>query len=314
MCGRVKPTKIPCIEGPWPPPSNTFCPYKFTPTPFHNSMQSHIFCFSSVSTLFPSILKGQISSVFPLFSLCFGPDFLTNKTMSSSSSSPEALHSHLGPLAPEPHPSLPWAQIDDQKKIGRRDSTTSGLQSSAGGGWDFLLKDGTKSAPRDFSKLSTSLLTATSLEMCTEILGCETGCHDYPVPDMCLQTTQERQCSSSIKPWKTREICKKTTTKHGGGGGFPPPLTSMSGGVRVQARRGGSRVVITSFFSRVNFKSERENGRLRLFLHNYKQSEQEFMAENIKENGGKIGCRVKCGDGSGSKNLTSLPVCVVAFT
>lgn len=228
--------------------------------------------------------------------------------MSSSTSSPLALHSHASPLAPEPHSSLPWAQIDG-KKTGHRDSSTSELQKSTGG-WDFL-QYGTKNAPRDFTKLSTSLLTATGLEMCTEILGCETGCHSYPAPDNCLHNIQERQCSSGIKPRKTREICKKTT-KHGSG--FPPPLTSISSGVRVQARRGGGRLVITAFISRLHFKSERENGRLRLFLHNYRQSEQEFMAENIKENGGKIGCSFKCGDGSGSKNLTSLPVCVVAFS
>lgn len=81
ICGRVKPTKIPCIGGPWPPPSDTFCSYKFTPPlppPLHAITYLRVFllnyphlCSSPVLTLFPSIAQGQMPSVFPLFSLCF---------------------------------------------------------------------------------------------------------------------------------------------------------------------------------------------------------------------------------------------------
>ncbi|KAH6808397.1 hypothetical protein C2S51_029505 [Perilla frutescens var. frutescens] len=214
--------------------------------------------------------------------------------MSSNSSA-------LQTLSPEPHSPFSWTQTDDQK-AGHRDSSTSGLNSTDY--WNFSQH-----------LANTTLLNARSLEMCTEILGCETGTYIDPTTDKCLQTPRERQCSATIRPRKTRDICKKI--KHVSS--FPPPLTSISSGygIKVQAHRGGGRLVITAFTSnsgnsgRIHFKSERENGRLRLFLHkDYGRKSEQELVENIKENGGKVGCSFKCGDGSGSNKLTSLPICV----
>lgn len=200
------------------------------------------------------------------------------------------------------HPEFPSPQIDNQN------AGYSDCRASSTGCWDFLQQTVTKP--------STFFLNTRSLEMCTEILGSESGSYIDPILDQGPHTTQERQCySSRIKPRKTQEMCKKT--KHITN--FPPPLTSISSGygVKVEAHRGGGRLVITAFVSssacRIYLKSERENGRLRVFLHKeyyYRRSERQ-LAEKIKENGGKIRRNFKCGDESGSKNFTSLPLCLV---
>ncbi|KAI3460875.1 hypothetical protein Pfo_017538 [Paulownia fortunei] len=199
------------------------------------------------------------------------------------------------------------------------------------------------------AKRSTSSLSTRSLEICTESLGSETGSNIDSSVDEFSYLVLERQSSS-----RTREFCRKIKYISS----FPPPLTSISGsdGVKVQTHREGGRLLIQAFtFSscRTYFKAERENGRLRLSLleDDYRDSDHELAdneeevevenideaekdcdesgneadfngclwGENLKEDGGKVGCKIgggewpssRCnGDGSGSKRLPSLPFCV----
>ncbi|KAI3449629.1 hypothetical protein Pfo_006294 [Paulownia fortunei] len=203
-------------------------------------------------------------------------------------------------------------------------------------------------------KRSTSSLSTRSLEMCTESLGSETGSGIDSSIDGFSYHVSERQSSGRIKQPKTRELAKKV--KHISS--FPPPLTSISGsdGVQVQTHREGGRLVIKAFsFSSCStyFQTERENGRLRLSLlkDGYRDGDQElveneeegeeengnesekdcdesddetdfnglFWGENLRDDGGKVGCKIgggewsssRCnGDRSSRKRLPSLPFCV----
>ncbi|KAL0435747.1 UNVERIFIED_CONTAM: protein FANTASTIC FOUR 2 [Sesamum radiatum] len=128
-------------------------------------------------------------------------------------------------------------------------------------------------------KRSTSSLSTTSLEMCTESLGSETGnCID----SFSHHVLDNNQISSRTK---TRQLPKKV--KHSSS--FPPPLTSISGndGVQVQTHREGGRLVIKAFsFSSCStyFRTQRENGRLRLSLlrdeHELGEKDEEEEEDN----------------------------------
>ncbi|XP_057780653.1 protein FANTASTIC FOUR 3-like [Salvia miltiorrhiza] len=212
---------------------------------------------------------------------------------------------HLESPAPQPNSPFPWAHPDNQNTDCRDNNTR---ESKPQGCWDFL-QNATNTTSHGFMQTATKpsafLLSTKGLEMCTEILGSESGSSIDPSLDICSQH------SSKIKPRKT----KHTTS-------FPPPLTSIASGygVKVQAHRGGGRLLISVVASsssacRIFLKSEREHGRLRVFLHKdyyYRRSDHQ-LPENIKENGRKLRRNFKCGDESGNKNLTSLPLCV-AFT
>ncbi|KAG6429148.1 hypothetical protein SASPL_107189 [Salvia splendens] len=197
-----------------------------------------------------------------------------------------------------------WAHPDNQS-TGCPDSNMSSTK--AIGCWDFL-QNAKNTTTHGFKQTASNpsifLLSNKGLDMCTEILGSESGSYIDPSFDICSDNTQERQYSSNIKP---REIGKKTKQSSS----FPPPLTSITS-VKVEAQRGGGRLVITVLASSSACSVERENGRLRVFLHKdyyYIRSDQ----RSIKQSGRKIRRNYKCGDESGNKSLTSLPLCV-AFT
>ncbi|KAG8389355.1 hypothetical protein BUALT_Bualt02G0220700 [Buddleja alternifolia] len=195
-------------------------------------------------------------------------------------------------------------------------------------------------------KRSTSALSSRSLQMCTESLGSETGDGIDSYNGGFSYNIIEKQSSSPINIPKTREIRKKV--KHSSS--FPPPLTSISGndGVQVQTHREGGRLVIKAYShssSNTCFQTERENGRLRLSLprdgyggddedveeKNVDESEKSFgenddkedefhgsfWGESVKEDGGKVGCKIGGGEwsssrcnGDSSKRIPSLPFCV----
>ncbi|KAL8479980.1 hypothetical protein ACS0TY_026790 [Phlomoides rotata] len=95
-----------------------------------------------------------------------------------------------------------------------------------------------------------------SLEMCNEILGNESGSSIDPNLDEYSYLMSENKSCNIIKQ---RKYFKKN-------GAFPPPLSSMNA-IKLEAHREGGRLVITaSNFCAIYFKTERENGRLRLFL------------------------------------------------
>ncbi|KAL1550195.1 protein FANTASTIC FOUR 4-like [Salvia divinorum] len=201
---------------------------------------------------------------------------------------------------PEPYSPFSWAHPDNQS-TGCPDSNMSGTKAT--GCWDFLQK-AKNTTTHGFKQTATQpsifLLSTKGLDMCTEILGSESGSHIDPNLDICSDNTQERQYSSSIKTQKTKQTSS-----------FPPPLTSITS-VKVEAQRGGGRLVITVVTSSSACSVERFNGRLRVFLHKdyyYSRSDQ----QNIKESGRKIRRNYKCGDESGNKSLSSLPL-RVAFT
>ncbi|CAL5427739.1 unnamed protein product [Camellia sinensis] len=117
-------------------------------------------------------------------------------------------------------------------------------------------------------KLSSSTLSKTSLEMCTESLGSETGSDISESSDEFSSVWPENSLrSNTIQQSKSRELGKKLTRS----GSFPPPLTSISGSdsVRVRPHREGGRLVIKAVaVASCNgyFQAERVDGRLRLCL------------------------------------------------
>ncbi|QCE06433.1 The fantastic four family [Vigna unguiculata] len=120
-------------------------------------------------------------------------------------------------------------------------------------------------------KRSSSMLSAKSLELCTESLGCETGSNaSDDTEHMSLfspQTTPSLRSNNTNKNSESKRLNKRgssTTT-------FPPPLTSM-GEVRVRSHREDGRLIleaVTSSSPQPYFEAERGNGRLRLRLFEY---------------------------------------------
>ncbi|XP_059295713.1 protein FANTASTIC FOUR 3-like [Lycium ferocissimum] len=108
------------------------------------------------------------------------------------------------------------------------------------------------------TKLSSSVMSTRSLDMCTEILGSESG-------SFLSESMDERDSSRGVQRSKCREFkkrIKKTVD-------FPPPLTSISGmeRVRVKSHREGSRLVLRAVSISAcssYFQAERANGTLRL--------------------------------------------------
>ncbi|KAG5002727.1 hypothetical protein JHK86_026866 [Glycine max] len=118
-------------------------------------------------------------------------------------------------------------------------------------------------------KSSSSMLSAKSLELCTESLGCETGSNSSDnTDDMSLFFSLE-SCPSLRSNNNTPVINKNSESKRlNRGSTFPPPLTSM-GGVRVRSHREDGRLIleaVTSSSPQPYFQVERGDGRLRLRL------------------------------------------------
>lgn len=150
-----------------------------------------------------------------------------------------------------------------------------------GGGWSFIQALPSPSADRNQTaeevyvhptvKRSASYLNTTSLEMCTESLGSETG-SDISIEEFSSPLPEKESSPATVseKCYKYREVFsfskKSNRTRN-----FPPPLTSISGGEGVQVRphREGGRLVITAVAVTLCssfFQTERSDGRLRLSL------------------------------------------------
>lgn len=173
-----------------------------------------------------------------------------------------------------------------------------GLQSLLNPNEGSFLFGAKKTTPYPITKSLNSL----SLEMCPETLGNESGSSIDPNLDEYSYLVLKRESCNVIKQRKARKCCRKN-------GVFPPPLSSMNG-VRVEASREGGRLVITASnfrADRVYFKSERENGRLRLFFLK-KKVEKDGENFGIKREVGELFASGRC-NGS-KKTLPSLPVCV----
>ncbi|KAL3644866.1 hypothetical protein CASFOL_010046 [Castilleja foliolosa] len=206
-------------------------------------------------------------------------------------------------------------------------------------------------------KRSSHSLSLKSLEMCTESLGSESGNDIISNLDEFYHHRHhafEKQSSCRKNQEFPKKIIKTINFP-------PPLTSiNRNEGVRVISHREDGRLVIkASNFSSCNnyFKAERENGRLKLsFLRDsendeleqseeQEQEEEEYVNEvekdccddesgeegdfngrywgenNVRDDGGKIGCKINGGDWSGggrcirdrssrSKRLTSLPFCV----
>ncbi|CAN4098192.1 unnamed protein product [Withania somnifera] len=131
-------------------------------------------------------------------------------------------------------------------------------------------------------KRSSNILSSKSLEMCTESLGSETGSN-------ISERIKEHSFSLSVhlaRPSKRREIGRE----HNRVANFPPPLTSLSqtnGGVQVRPHReGGHLILIATTISahKSYLKTERTDGRLRLFLLNNTEAEaQDAEHDHVDE-------------------------------
>ncbi|WVY97637.1 hypothetical protein V8G54_029788 [Vigna mungo] len=123
-------------------------------------------------------------------------------------------------------------------------------------------------------KRSSSMLSAKSLELCTESLGCETGSNaSDDTEDMSLFSPEDspslRSNNTPLVMVTNKNSQSKRLNKRGSSTGtFPPPLTSM-GEVRVRSHREDGRLIleaVTSSSPQPYFEAERGNGRLRLRL------------------------------------------------
>ncbi|KAL8513571.1 hypothetical protein ACS0TY_012878 [Phlomoides rotata] len=161
-----------------------------------------------------------------------------------------------------------------------------------------FLYDSKKSTPYPEQVYVSPIMKSSSLEMCNETLGNESGSNIDPNLDEYSYLMLENMSCEQRKP---RKYCKKNDV-------FPPPLSSMNG-IKVEARREGGRLVITaSNFRAIYFKSERENGRLRMFLV------QKKIDDKVEKDGEKLGCKREVGQFFGSsKKIPSLSI-VVTFS
>ena len=135
-------------------------------------------------------------------------------------------------------------------------------------------------------KSSSSMLSAKSLELCTESLGCETGSNSSDnTDDMSLFFSLE-SCPSLRSNNNTPVINKNSESRRlNRGSNFPPPLTSM-GGVRVRSHREDGKLIleaVTSSSPQPYFQAERGDGRLRLRLFESVASAYEDEALNQEE-------------------------------
>ncbi|KAL9318413.1 hypothetical protein ACSQ67_014930 [Phaseolus vulgaris] len=117
-------------------------------------------------------------------------------------------------------------------------------------------------------KRSSSMLSAKSLELCTESLGCETGSNaSDDTDDMSLFSLESSpSLRSNNTPIVTNKNSESKRLNRGSTSTFPPPLSSM-GEIRVRSHREDGRLIleaVTSSSPQPYFQAERGNGRLRL--------------------------------------------------
>ncbi|KAJ1433069.1 The fantastic four family [Sesbania bispinosa] len=140
-----------------------------------------------------------------------------------------------------------------------------------GHGWSFLQSLSNTSQNEDEKvyvhptiKRSSSVLSAKSLEMCTESLGSETGSNGSESNDeVSIFESSTRHNNNNTTNWVSKRVNKACN--------FPPPLTSMTdfGGVHVRSHREGGRLILEAIASpspRPYFHAERGDGRLKLSL------------------------------------------------
>ncbi|PON55287.1 The fantastic four family [Parasponia andersonii] len=159
-------------------------------------------------------------------------------------------------------------------------------------GWSFLQAlANTKNDPEPekvyvhpMVKRSASMLSAKSLEMCTESLGSETGSDngDSSGDEMSLLSVQREAKSSNRRQVQAPKRYLNRSTS------FPPPLTSVSGspGFQVRPHREDGRLVLKAVIvssARSSFHAERVDGRLRLRLIDVEAEEEEEEEEEVEE-------------------------------
>ncbi|KAL5561668.1 hypothetical protein UlMin_031415 [Ulmus minor] len=145
-------------------------------------------------------------------------------------------------------------------------------------------------------KRASSMLSAKSLEMCTESLGSETG-------NDASQGGEDDVVSEDSGKFPTREsskVCKnrKELKNLNRSSSFPPPLTSVSGsgGLQVRPHREDGRLVLKAVVvpsCNTYFHAERSDGRLTLRLmrdvppnsdiDNEEEDEEELEEELVEE-------------------------------
>ncbi|KAK7396367.1 hypothetical protein VNO78_17318 [Psophocarpus tetragonolobus] len=206
-----------------------------------------------------------------------------------------------------PQPTTTTLSNPEEKPLTNHECGTKSNESS---GWSFL-QTLTHSSPCNNKtedqvyvhptvKRSSSILSAKSLEMCTESLGSETGSN-------AIESSNE---TSLFSVDTSAGLMRHTTsaTTHASCDSkrvnrtlnFPPPLTTMAefGGVRVHPRREDGRLILEAVISpapRPYFYAERGDGRLRLCLFESfsascdgsdlvdEQEEEEIVSENNRE-------------------------------
>ncbi|XP_027366754.1 protein FANTASTIC FOUR 2-like [Abrus precatorius] len=139
-------------------------------------------------------------------------------------------------------------------------------------------------------KRSSSMLSAKSLELCTESLGSETGSNAGDNSDDVSLFSLESSHSFRNNNNNTTVVNRNSESKRlNRGSTFPPPLTSM-GGLQVRSHREDGRLIleaVTSSSPQPYFQAERGNGRLRLRLFesvaSYYGGDDEIEGETLKQ-------------------------------
>ncbi|XP_019169299.1 PREDICTED: protein FANTASTIC FOUR 3-like [Ipomoea nil] len=158
------------------------------------------------------------------------------------------------------------------------------------GGWGFLQslpntsmekgKQPTYVHPlsKQFSSYSCSKLSETSLKLCTENLGSETG---TDIAETAIFSSDSLPESSALPPLPRQVAAPRNRNKvKGKPKNFPPPLTTLSApnSLQVRSRREGGRLIIVAVEAppkHAYFQAERSHGRLRL----------SFCSDSAKTNG-----------------------------
>ncbi|KAL0367568.1 UNVERIFIED_CONTAM: protein FANTASTIC FOUR 3 [Sesamum radiatum] len=165
-------------------------------------------------------------------------------------------------LPPPPPPST--------SDLYRKQASDDHLQAEVGfGNWGFIQTASQESVNREKSSYSSfsRLMSAKSLQLCTENLGSETGT-DAITPTsiaISIRSSDFGEYSSTTHNHKRSHLHKsKQETKSF----LPPPLTTMSGpgSLKVRKRREGGRLIIEAVGGRRCWQAERSGGRLRLCL------------------------------------------------
>ena len=140
-------------------------------------------------------------------------------------------------------------------------------------------------------KRSASMLSAESLEMCTESLGSETGSDtgDSCGEEMSLLSVKSEK-SAAIQGLNLRKVQtpKRLLNRSMS---FPPPLTtiSSSSGLQVRPRREDGRLVLKAVLvssAPSIFHAERADGRLKLRSMKYEAENEDKQEEEIVEEDG----------------------------